>query len=348
MNQKQNKILEEDMKRIYKACPDYEMFRDKNVLVTGAFGMLSFYIVRFLAYLNEQGISVGIYALVRNQSKADGKYDDIEEKGYFHYVVSDVCDKFETDEKIDYIFHMAGNANPKNIRENPMGIIRANTVGTMNVLDFAKKNGTEKVFFASTREVYGKLDKETISEDDMGVMDCLEARACYPESKKMAENLLVSYQRQFDINYVIGRIAHVYGPGMNILNDGRIMSDLISDVVNQRNIVLKSDGAMERAFCYLSDAVAAIFTVMRNGQNTVYNIANETEPIQVRKLASLMTKLYNGRSEKVVFDIPEKKDMAYSKIGRTRLNLEKLYQEGFVPEVSLEEGIRKTVDFFVG
>ena len=82
MNQKQNKILEEDMKRIYKACPDYEMFRDKNVLVTGAFGMLSFYIVRFLAYLNEQGISVGIYALVRNQSKADGKYDDIDESNF--------------------------------------------------------------------------------------------------------------------------------------------------------------------------------------------------------------------------------------------------------------------------
>ncbi len=346
MRDAQQKIIREDMDRIYRVFTDYQLLEGKSVLITGATGMLSFYIVRFFAFLNEMGIHVNIYALVRNQIKAHDKYEDIENKEYFRYIVGDVCDEIKIKENIDYIFHMAGNASPSAIRSNPVDIIRTNTIGTINVSEFARKNKGCKVFFASTREVYGKTDSQAdIKEGDMGITDCLEDRACYPESKRMAENILKSYSRQYGIKYVIGRIAHVYGPEMNIVDDGRIMSDLISDVAYKRSIKLKSDGMMERAFCYLSDAVAAIILVTMKTENEVFNIANESEPVKIRELATMLTKLYNERSREVIFDIPKQRDKAYSKAGRIKLNLSKIKGLGFKPLISLEEGIKRTVDY---
>ena len=127
MRDAQQKIIREDMDRIYRVFTDYQLLEGKSVLITGATGMLSFYIVRFFFFFYEMGIHVNIYALVRNQIKAHDKYEDIENKEYFRYIVGDVCDEIKIKENIDYIFHMAGNASPSAIRSNPVDIIRTNT-----------------------------------------------------------------------------------------------------------------------------------------------------------------------------------------------------------------------------
>src|SRR5690606_6501333 len=116
----------------------------------------------------------------------------------------------------------------------------------------------------------------------MGILDPLDYRSCYPESKRMAENLFKSYSLQHKVHFNILRIAHVYGPGIQIHNDGRVMGDLINDAINNRQIHLKSDGKAIRAFCYITDALEAIFRILINGKNDdSYNIANETEPVTI-------------------------------------------------------------------
>ncbi len=340
-----NHIVQEDLKKITNQNINFQNLYNKNILITGANGMLASYYMYVLMYLNDKkNANIKIYALVRNAEKLEQLTEFSKRKDIIP-VVQDVCNKIEVPEKLDYIIHMASSANPKTITKDPVGIINANVIGTQNVLELAKKNNAE-VIFTSTREVYGKLDDNTskVSETDMGALECLDLRSCYPESKRMAENLIVSYAYEYGVKYKITRIAHVYGPGMIIDNDGRIMSDLISNVVKKENIVLKSTGEAKRAFCYLSDAITALLTItVDTKENEVYNIANETEEISIRELAFMLKGMYQNLD--VIFDIQENKNQ-YVKFARTPLDVSKLEKLGWKPETSLIDGIKNTVEYF--
>ena len=177
----------------------------------------------------------------------------------------------------------------------------------------------------------------------MGICDCIEDRACYPESKRISETICKSYNLQYKMKYQICRIAHVYGPGMNIENDGRIMSDIISDIVNNRNIILKSDGSAQRAFCYLSDAVRAIFLILLNGkENDVFNLSNEEDEISIKDLAKLGAELFSEKNIKVDYQISNNNNL-YTNYKRSKLDNSKLYNLGWKIKIDLKEGIRKTV-----
>ena len=343
-----NNIVQEDMLDIYDEKILFNKLRNKSVLITGATGMLATYIIYFLYYLNQKRDSnIKIYALARNIKKAENLFVDLIDDKNFIIINQDVTNKILIDEKIDYIFHLASSANPKGILENPVGIIQANTLGTINICEFAVKNNA-LVFFASTREIYGKIEeKEFVKESDMGVCDCLEDRACYPESKRVSETICKSYKLQYGMKYQICRIAHVYGPGMNIDNDGRIMSDIISDIVNSKNIVLKSDGSAIRAFCYLSDAIKGIFLLLLNGQeNDVFNLSNEEEEISIKNLAELCTNLFIEKNIKVEYQISNNNNV-YTNYKRSKLDNSKLYNLGWKIKIDLKEGIKKTVTSFL-
>lgn len=345
-----NLIVQEDMADLFSRSMPYQKLRNKSVLITGANGMLATYLVYFFMYLNEKdSMGIKIYALVRNKEKALRRFEAFLDKQSFILLEQDVCMPIHIDTKIDYIVHAAGGASPKAILSDPVGIIRANTLGTMNVLELAKKSKVKNILFTSTREVYGKMTDETsnISEGDLGILNQLELRSCYPESKRMAENIFVSYGFQFGIQFSIARIAHSYGPGMDIENDGRIMSDLIGDVVCGRNIKLKSTGEAKRAFCYITDAIAALLLVLLNEKSgEVYNIANETEEFSIRDTAELLVDLFPQKKLKVIFDIPEKKSIGYSSMGRVKLNTKNIEALGWSPLIQLTDGMKRTVQSF--
>ena len=341
-----NDIVQEDMKDIYEQKILFDKLKNKSVLITGATGMLATYIIYFLHYLNiNKESNIKIYALARNKKKIEEIFNTFIDDKNFIVVNQDITKEILIDEKIDYIFHLASSANPKSISENPVGIIQANTLGTINVCQFAVKNNA-LVFFASTREIYGKIEEnEFVKESDMGVCDCLEDRACYPESKRISETICKSYNLQYKMRYQICRIAHVYGPGMNIDNDGRIMSDIISDIVNNRNIILKSDGSAQRAFCYLSDAVRAIFLILLN-ENDVFNLSNEEDEISIKDLAKLGAELFLEKNIKVDYQISNNNNL-YTNYKRSKLDNSKLYNLGWKIKIDLKEGIRKTVLSFL-
>lgn len=323
---------------------------NKTVLITGASGMLATYLVYTLMELNfKQNANIKLIGLVRNKQKAIGKFKNIINHKNFVLLVQDVTMPINIDNDIDYIIHAASNSSPKSILSNPVDIIKANTIGTINVLELAKDKNVEKVLYLSTREIYGKIssDVNSIEEDDFGSLNCKEFRSCYPESKRVSETMLESYYYQYNIPYNIVRLAHAYGPGMNINEDGRVMADFISDVVNYRDIVLKSDGSAIRAFCYISDAIYGILKVIVDGEiGEAYNIANETEPIMIKKLAKKLNSLFKERNINIIYDIPQEKSAGYSKIGRTPLNTSKLEELGWSCKVGLHEGLIRTVRSF--
>lgn len=345
-----NEIVQEDMKDIISRKADWEKLKNKTVLITGASGMLATYLVYTLMTLNrKEDYNIKIIALVRNEEKAKRKFSSFLSDEKFNLLVQDVIDPINFGEKVDFIVHAAGNASPKYILSDPVGIIKANTLGTMNVLEFAKENEVENILYLSTREVYGKTPESitNVTEEDYGIVNCKELRACYPESKRVSETMFESYYYQYKIPYNTVRLAHSYGPGMDIDEDGRVMADLVSDVVNHRDIILKSDGSAVRAFCYINDAVFGMIKVLLEGKiGEAYNIANESEPIMIREVAKQMVELFPERNLKVSYEIPKVESVGYSKMGRVKLDSTKLEKLGWACETSLEEGVIRTVNSF--
>ncbi len=347
----QNETVLADMRQLYHSVSAVQMLKGKRVLVTGATGMLATYCCYFLCHLNEaHAFGIELTALVRNADKAKQKFAGLWDKPYFQLLVQDITAPIQTESRFDYILHMSGSASAYAITHEPENIISANVLGTKNVLDFAVKNAGVRVLFTSTREVYGKLDAgiTSISEEMLGTLDVSSARSCYPESKRMAENLLAVYRQKHALDYVNVRIAHSYGPGMALKNDGRVMADLLCDAFEGKDIVLKSDGMMKRAFCYLSDAIAAIFLVLLCGcSGESYNIANETEEITIRELAALIAAVSGYPEMKVTYkEISEEEKKGYLNIPRVELNTRKLEQLGWKPMVRLEDGIKKALASF--
>lgn len=347
-----NKIVQEDLLDITsRRNINFEKMRNSTILVTGANGMLATYVVYTIMFLNEKfNYNTKVIALVRNKNKSEYIFNKFINSNLFELLNQDVCESINIKGEVDYIVHAAGAASPKFILSDPVGIIEANTKGTFNVFELGRNKNIKNILFTSTREIYGKVGSSIseIREDNMGVIDCLDSRSCYPESKRIAENICKSYNIQYNVPYTIARIAHSYGPGMEINQDGRVMSDFISDIVNDKNIIINSDGTAQRAFCYITDAVAGMFFILLNGKiGEAYNIANETETVEIKVLAEKLIHLFYEKNLKVEFRIPtqQQKD-GYSKYERVKLNTRKLEELGWSPQVKLIDGLKRTVNSF--
>lgn len=338
-------VVKSDLNDLISRDIPFEKLKGKTVLVTGATGMLAYYFTLTLMHLNiEKNYGIKVLALVRSKNKAEEKFKGFLNDENFEILAQDVCTPIEYEGDINYIFHAAGAASPYFIKNDPTGIIAANTQGTVNVLELARNKNIENIVYPSTREIYGKVEEvDFVKETDMGVFDPLEARSCYPESKRMAETILKSYLVQYGVPFTVLRIAHSYGPGMIIGNDGRVMADFITNAVNSQDIVMKSDGLAERAFCYVSDAVAAIFLVMLKGENgEAYNLANEREPMAIRDVAKLISGLFPERNINVVYQ--EATDTSgYCNYKRKGLDTSKLEALGWEPLIKLKDGLKSTV-----
>lgn len=345
-----NLVVQNDLKGIIQAPLSWNDLNNKNILVTGANGMIATYLVYFLMFLNlVKGFNIKIFALSRNKDKAKMLFNDFSGDSRFCFLNQDVCDSIIIEDKINYIFHFAGNASPYYINNDPVGIMKSNLLGTINVLEFARINTVDKIIFASTREVYGdnKLAL-SLSENSFGSIDCLDNRSCYPESKRAAEALFKSYFTQYGIDFNILRIAHSYGPGMKLENDGRVMADLLSYIVRGENIILKSTGDAIRAFCYITDTICGLFYVLQKGKSgEAYNLSNEKEEISIFHLAELLVDLAPKNDLRVNFQILDKQDVAYCNYKRVKMDTSKLEALGWKPTVLLKDGLLRTIQSLV-
>lgn len=221
-------ILEEDFRELsQRLTPELSQLNGKSILLIGATGAISGYLGRFLINVLQTKVASFQLALTARSEESLKKYYSEVDKSFFKCIFLDVKEPFQLTGQYDYIIFAAGNADPKNIVNNPLDIIHTNYLGLHNTIEFAKKQTKTKIVFFSTREIYGMVsNKSVIEEDDIGVLNPLNFRSCYPEVKKLCENMLeCAVESYANLSYSILRLAHIYGPGMNIKNDGRIMND---------------------------------------------------------------------------------------------------------------------------
>jgi len=344
-----NRIIESDLKYITNEELNWEVFKNKTILVSGASGFLPAYMVETLLFLNEtRQFNIKIIGLVRNLEKARERFIYYESSKYLQIISQDVCDKIKIDEEVDYIIHAASLATPKFFNSDPVGTISPNVIGTNNLLNLAVEKKVECFLFFSTSGVHGYVEDSNypVPEDCIGGLNPMDVASCYLESKKMGENMCVAWMHQYGVPVKIVRPAATYGPGFK-LGDGRSFADFISNIVNHQDIEVFSDGKALRNYCYLADATVGFFTVMIKGRvGEAYNIATDHE-ISIIGLAKLLVeKIFPELSLKVVMKTDESKNYLRVNFSRTVVDITKAKALGWKLCFPIEEGFKRTVDSY--
>jgi UDP-glucuronate decarboxylase len=347
-----NKIIKEDLEIIYNSDIDWTYFFNKTILISGANGFLPAYLVESLLYLNflDPKNNVNVIGLVRNIKNAQSRFSEYVNNSNLMFLEQDVCQPVLIEMKIDYVIHAASQASPKFYGIDPVGTLSANVIGTINLLNFSILNNVKSFLYFSSSEVYGELNSIQIptKEDFFGYLNPTNVRSCYAESKRMGENICVSYYHQYGVPVKIVRPFHTYGPGMK-LNDGRVYADFVSDILNNKNITLLSDGAAIRAFCYLTDATIGFFKVLINGINgEAYNIGNPNEEYSILDLAELMVTIYPEKKLKVIKqNRTENINYLKSDVNRNSPDIAKVTNLlGWEPSISSYIGFKRTIESF--
>jgi UDP-glucuronate decarboxylase len=346
-----NQVISEDIADIIGSDLKWESFRDKTVLVSGANGFLPAYMVySMLSASRVKKLNISVIALVRSKEKGESRFRDFLSNPNFNIMVQDVCDPISVSGPVHYIIHAASQASPKFYGIDPVGTLKANVTGTLNLLQLAYEKKVERFLYFSSSEVYGSLppDKIPTKESDFGYIDPTNLRACYAESKRMGETICVSWMHQYKIPIVIVRPFHTYGPGMD-LNDGRVYADFIANMVNCTDITMKSDGSAIRAFCYISDAIKAFFKVLLNGEpGQAYNVGSDKNNCSILQLAEKLVGLFPGSNLKVV-RVPSESKAGYinTLVSKTAPDISRLRNLGWnFNETTIENGFLRTINSY--
>ena len=256
----------------------------------------------------------------------------------FSLIDADICDEIPVAGKVDLIFNFASPASPKQYLKMPLETLRVGSVGTENAIKLALQNNA-RLIMASTSEVYGDPLVNPQSETYFGNVNPLGLRSCYDEAKRFSEALLMAHHRTSKLNLGIVRIFNTYGPRLDP-DDGRVVSTIITQAIVNHDLTIHGDGSQTRSFCYVDDLIRGIIALADSSEVGPINLGNNIE-ITVSKLAEMVLKICGSKS-KVVFtqameDDPQQRcpDLAQAK--------DKL---GWEPQVSVEDGLKKTIEWF--
>jgi len=255
-----------------------------------------------------------------------------------HNVIEPI--QLENISKIDQIYHLACPASPKAYQSDPLFTLKTNIFGTINLLELAKTHNA-RILLSSTSEVYGDPKISPQIEEYWGNVNPIGIRSCYDEGKRVAETFMMEYKNKYGLNVKIARIFNTYGPLMN-KDDGRVVSNFINQCIRNEPITIYGDGEQTRSVCYIDDLLNGLVKLMNNNvTNGPINIGNPNE-LTIKELANEIKRLTNSSSticyEPLPQDDPMKRNPDISK-AKNMLDWE--------PIIGLEEGIQKTIDYFM-
>lgn len=341
-------VEQRDIEIILNNPIDWEKFRNKTILVTGATGRLGMYIVAALSKADiDWNLNLRLLVMARSEEKLKQVFRASLHLPNIRTIVQDITEPIRYAGSIHYIFHTAGLASPQDFTNTPVDTLWGHVQGTHNILELAREKNTEKVLYVSTVEIYGEWKREEgIRETDMGPMHCDQARACYPEAKRLCEAMLAAYKAQYGISYVGIRLCHTFGPGIS-LYDGRAFSEFLKNALNSEDIVLHSDGSAMRTYTYVADAIGGALLAFTKGTEDYYNIANTDNLISIRDLAELIAGLDIRKKSKVVYADTEKQKLQYLPFKLGIMDISRITALGWTPQVGIEDAFRYTFESFL-
>jgi len=304
----------------------------KRVLVTGGAGFLGSHLCDRLVAEGHDVICLDNYFTGRKRN-----IEHLIGQKNFELLRHDIT--FPVFVEVDRIYNLACPASPVHYQYNPVKTIKTSVMGAINVLGLAKRVHA-RVLQASTSEVYGDPSVHPQTESYWGNVNPIGIRSCYDEGKRVAETLFFDYHRQNKVDIRVMRIFNTYGPRMHP-DDGRVVSNFIVQALAGRDITVYGDGQQTRSFCYVDDLIEGMVKLMETeGITGPINIGNPGE-FTIRQLAESVIRLTGSSSRIVKKPLPsDDPRQRQPDIGLASKAL------GWEPSVKLEEGLRRTIEYF--
>lgn len=300
-----------------------------NFLIAGGLGFLGHTLVKTLV---ENGNHVTV---VDNEITGSRRYFDIE----FEYIKHNICNSMLfIEEQFDFIVNLACPASPIQYQKYPLETLDTCYIGTKNLIQYAMLNSA-RYLHASTSEIYGCPHVHPQTENYFGNTNCYGPRSVYDEGKRVAETLIYEYQNR-GLDARIVRIFNTFGPKM-AEDDGRVVSNFITQALKNEPITIYGDGTQTRSFCYVDDTIDGLLTVLSHNYTRPINVGNPIETNLIT-LANLIIKLTRSRSKIVHLDLP------LDDPKQRCPDITKIRQMGWEPTTTLQDGLLKTIDYFRG
>ena len=238
----------------------------------------------------------------------------------------------------DRIWHLACPASISEYQQDPIKTSKINFLGTLNMLELSRKLGA-KFLLASTSEVYGDPKEHPQKENYWGSVNSIGARSCYDEGKRFAESLTFDFARTFNLDIKIARIFNTYGPRIKP-NDGRVISNFISQALRKEKLTIYGNGTQTRSFCFITDLINGLTKLMNSQYKGPVNLGNPEE-INILNLASLINNKVGNKFELIYYSLPEN-DPSRRKPDITLAKSTLFWS----PKINLSEGINQTIHYF--
>lgn len=361
MNIIEGQVEEQDIEYIHrKAKEEFKKLSNKDILIIGANGFLGYYFLKsFLAWNKKYPeAKIRITALSTFTKGVPSWLKQAHKEGKLIVLKKDITKyRISVNQHFDYIIHGATIASPTYYRLHPIETINANVQGLYNLLSYliSKKLSSNQVsglLFFSTSEIYGNPDPKFIPTPETynGNVSCTGPRACYDESKRFCETLCVNYSQVHNLPIKVARPFNNYGPGLRI-NDKRVIPDFAENILQNKDIIMLSDGSPKRTFCYVSDAIVGYIKILVIGKpGEAYNIGIDMPEISMKDLALKMKdigKKYFGYTKEVITGKSSDKEYLTDNPQRRCPNINKAKEElGFDPEVSLDKGLLNILHWY--
>ena len=306
-----------------------------RIVVSGAAGFVGSHMCERL--LTEGHTVVAIDNLITGARK---NISHLENEPGFAFQFGDVSERVAVTGRVDAVLHMASPASPKDYLEHPIETLDVGSLGTRNMLELARQHDA-RFLLTSTSECYGDPHVHPQVETYWGNVNPVGPRSCYDESKRFAEALTMAYHRKHGVRTNIARIFNTYGPRMK-LNDGRIVPAFVDQALRGQPMTIFGDGTQTRSFCYVSDLVDGLYRLMLSSERYPVNLGNPRE-MTVLQFAQTIQNLTGSKLPLEFCPLPEDDPkQRQPDINKAIATL------GWQPQVLLEEGLRRTLEYFAG
>lgn len=259
----------------------------------------------------------------------------------FEFIRHDITEPLPFSLHADEIYNLACPASPTHYQKDAIHTTKTAVIGTINMLELARANGCP-ILQSSTSEVYGNPEVHPQTEDYCGYVNPVGVRSCYDEGKRCAESLCMDYHRQYGVNVKIVRIFNTYGPGM-AADDGRVVSNFITQALSGLPITIYGDGSQTRSFMYIDDLIEALVRMTETAKDVTgpVNLGNPDER-SVNELAEMVIELTGSHSQLIHTPLP--KDDPCRRCPDIS-NASRIL-DGWMPKIGIAEGLEKTIDYF--